>query len=59
VPGTLPPQVARVLYRVQPEFLEASMQAVREDYGDIENYLREGLKLGEPERKRLRELYRE
>jgi protein-tyrosine phosphatase len=58
VPGALPPQVARVLYRVQPEFLEASMQAVREDYGDIQNYLREGLRLGGAERRRLRELYR-
>jgi protein-tyrosine phosphatase len=58
VPGALPPQVARVLYRVQPEFLQASLEAVQQDYGDMETYLREGLHLGEAERRRLRELYR-
>lgn len=59
VPGALPPQVARVLYRVQPEFLQAALEAVRADYGDIETYLREGLRLGPAERARLRELYRD
>jgi protein-tyrosine phosphatase len=54
---TLPPQVARVLYRVQPEFLQASYDAVDQDYGGLEGFLREGLGLREAERARLRELY--
>ena len=53
-----PPTVARVLYRVQPEFLQAAFEAIEQDYGDVEAYLREGLRLGEPERRRLAELYR-
>lgn len=54
----LPPQVARVLFRVQPEFLEAAFEAVQQDFGGIENYLREGLGLKEAERARLKSLYR-
>ncbi|MGE4239739.1 tyrosine-protein phosphatase [Ramlibacter sp.] len=54
---TLPPQVAHVMYRVQPEFLQAAFDAVDEDYGGLEGYLRDGLGLREPERARLRELY--
>lgn len=56
---TLPPQVARVLYRVQPEFLEAAFEAVRHDYGSVDGYLREGLGLGPRERERLAQLYLE
>jgi protein-tyrosine phosphatase len=55
----LPPQVAEVLYRVQPEFLQAAFEAIEQDYGTIESYLREGLGLGARERERLRELYLE
>jgi protein-tyrosine phosphatase len=55
----LAPDVAAVLYRVQPEFLNAAYEAVQQDYGGIENYLRQGLRLREPERARLRELYLE
>lgn len=54
---TLPPQVARVLYRVQPEFLHAAFDAVQQDYGSLEGYLREGLGLGQRERDRLAQLY--
>lgn len=53
----LAPEVAQVLYRVQPEFLDASLQALREDFGSTEGYLADGLKLGAAERARLRELY--
>jgi protein-tyrosine phosphatase len=53
----LPEHAARVLYGVQPAFLEASFEAIAHDYGSIEGYLREGLGLREAERARLRELY--
>jgi protein-tyrosine phosphatase len=56
-PSHLPPQVARVLLRVQPDFLQASFDAVRAEYGSLEAYFREGLLLREAERERLRALY--
>ena len=55
----LAPEVAAVLYRVQPEFLRAAFEAVTQDYGSIDNYLHDGLSLREAERKRLKELYLE
>ncbi len=55
----LAPEVALVLSRVQPEFLNAAFEAVNADYGGLEGYLREGLLLGAPERARLRQLYLE
>lgn len=55
----LSPEVASVLYHVQPEFLDAAFEAVAKDYRDVEGYFREGLGLREPERVRLRELYLE
>jgi len=54
--AALPPQVARVLWRVQPEFLHAAFEAVEADYGSLQAYLQEGLGLGTPQRERLREL---
>ncbi|MES2784143.1 MAG: tyrosine-protein phosphatase [Pseudomonadota bacterium] len=54
---TLPEQVAKVLYRVQPEFMTAAYEAIEADFGSIEGYLREGVELGPAERERLRELY--
>jgi len=53
----LPPQVARVLTRVQPEFIEASFEAVQQDFGGMDRYLREALGLEAAQRARLRELY--
>jgi len=53
----LAPEVAAVLWRVQPEFLDAAFDAVRSDYGGLEAYFVEGLGLGRAERERLRELY--
>jgi protein-tyrosine phosphatase len=53
----LPPHAAQVLVRVQPEFLDAAFQAIGEDYGGIDNYLRYGLGLRDAERARLRQLY--
>ena len=55
----LAPEVQMVLWRVQPDFLEAAFEAVAADYGDVEAYLREGLGVRERERERLRELYLE
>jgi protein-tyrosine phosphatase len=55
----LAPEVVSVLRRVRPEFLTAAFEAVDQDYGGLEAYLREGLGLLEPQRGRLRELYLE
>ncbi len=55
----LPEEAYTVLYRVQPEFLQAAYEALERDYGGLEGYLREGLGLREAERERLRELYLE
>ncbi|HWI81830.1 tyrosine-protein phosphatase [Ramlibacter sp.] len=58
-PHGLAPEVQMVLWRVQPDFLQAAFEAVAADYGDIEGYFRDGLNLREPQRERLRELYLE
>lgn len=55
----LTPEVGAVLWRVQPEFLQAALEAVEADYGGLEGYFREGLGLRDAELKRLRELYLE
>jgi protein-tyrosine phosphatase len=55
----LAPEAASVLYRVQPEFLDAAFEAVEQAYGGVESYLREGLGLRESERARLKQLYLE
>ena len=54
---TLPPHVVNVLYRVQPEFLQAAYDAIDEDYGGLEGYFRDALRLRDAERARLRALY--
>jgi protein-tyrosine phosphatase len=46
-----------VLWGVRPEFLRAALDAVDADYGDMDNYLRQGIGLGATERARLRTLY--
>ena len=53
----LAPEVAQVLWRVQPEFLNASLEAVAQDYGDVQAYLRDALGLGREARERLHALY--
>jgi len=53
----LAPEAVSVLWRVQPEVLNAAVEAADEDYGGLEAYFREGLGLGEPQRERLKELY--
>ena len=54
----LEPHVAKVLWGVQPEFLQASFDAIEEDFGGPDAYLRQALGVGEAERARLRALYR-
>jgi protein-tyrosine phosphatase len=53
----LTPEVASVLYRVQPEFLVAAFEAVDQKFGGLEAYFRDGLGLREAQRARLEELY--
>ena len=53
----LAPEAAMVLWRVQPEFLDAAFDAVRSDYGGLEPYFQEALGLRKAERERLAELY--
>jgi protein-tyrosine phosphatase len=53
----LAPELARVLWGVQVEFLEAAFEAVEKDHGSLDAYLRDGLGLGEPEHQQLRALY--
>jgi protein-tyrosine phosphatase len=54
----LSPEAAEVLWRVQPEFLQAALEEVDRSYGSMEGYLREGLGLGDAEHQRLRALYK-
>ncbi|MBR0796722.1 tyrosine-protein phosphatase [Bradyrhizobium jicamae] len=53
----LPEEVKQVLGAVQPAFLAAAFEAIDTDYGDLEGYFREGLGLGQPERKALEGRY--
>lgn len=55
----LPREAMHVLWRVQPEFLQAALCEVDARYGSLEGYFREGLGLREAERERLRALYRQ
>ncbi|HVZ45892.1 MAG TPA: tyrosine-protein phosphatase [Ramlibacter sp.] len=55
--GRLAPEIRDVLFRVQPEFLLAAFEAIEEDHGTLDAYLRDALALGERERRRLAELY--
>ncbi len=53
----LPPHVAHVLQQVQADFLHAALQAVDEDYGGLDGYLRDGLRIGATQRAELAALY--
>jgi protein-tyrosine phosphatase len=53
----LPEDVRQAIGSVQPSFLAAGFDAVLADYGDVENYLREGLGLGPQERTELEARY--
>jgi len=55
----LPPHVGKVLFGVQPEFLHAAFDAVRQQFGSLEGYFREGLGVRDAELARLKALYLE
>ncbi len=53
----LSPEAARVLWGVQPDFLEAAFEAVRQDHGSLDAYLHDALGLTATRLKELRRLY--
>jgi len=53
----LPADVRDAIRGVEASYLDAGLDAARADYGDLEAYLRDGLKLGAPERSALRACY--
>ena len=55
----LPDEVRQVLGSVETSFLAAAHEAISADYGDLENYLKDGLGLAARERARLQARYLE
>ncbi len=53
----LPEDVRQAIGSVEASFLAAGFEAVQADYGDLENYIREGLGLGPKERTELKARY--
>jgi protein-tyrosine phosphatase len=53
----LPEDVRQAIGSVEASFLVAGFEAVQADYGDLENYLREGLGLGPQEQTELKARY--
>ncbi|MBW7963924.1 tyrosine-protein phosphatase [Bradyrhizobium sp. BR 10261] len=53
----LPADVLDAIGSVNASYLAAAFDAVRDDYGDVEAYLRDGLELGAAERIALKERY--
>lgn len=53
----LPDDVRNAIGSVEASYLAAAFEAVANEYGDLETYLRDGLKLGAPERDALKERY--
>jgi protein-tyrosine phosphatase len=53
----LPEDVRNAIGSVEPSYLLAAFEAVGSEYGDLETYLRDGLKLGVAERTALKERY--
>jgi protein-tyrosine phosphatase len=53
----LPDDVRNAIGSVEASYLAAAFDAVAADYGDLEGYLRDGLKLGTPERDALKARY--
>jgi protein-tyrosine phosphatase len=53
----LPEDVRSAIGSVETSYLAAAFEAVDKDYGDLETYLRDGLKIGPPEREALRARY--
>jgi protein-tyrosine phosphatase len=55
----LPEEVRQVLASVEASFLAAAFEAISADYGNLENYFSEGLRLGAAERAELKARYLE
>lgn len=55
----LPDDIKAVLVSVDASFLDAAFAAVREDFGDLEGYLTDGLGVGPHERRALQARYLE
>ena len=55
----LPEEVKQVLASVEASFLAAAFEAISADYGNLENYFSEGLRLGAAERAELEARYLE
>jgi protein-tyrosine phosphatase len=55
----LPEEVKQVLASVQASFLAAAFEVIGADYGNLENYLSDGLGLGASERTKLQARYLE
>lgn len=53
----LPEDVRSAIGSVEASYLAAAFEAVGQDYGDLETYLRDGLNLGGAERSALKERY--
>jgi protein-tyrosine phosphatase len=53
----LPEDVRAAIGSVEASYLEAGFEAVRTEYGDLETYLRDGLKLGPAQRTELKARY--
>jgi len=53
----LPDDVRQAIGSVESSFLAAGLDAIRADYGDLEGYFHNGLRLGARERAALRERY--
>ncbi|MEN3348090.1 MAG: protein-tyrosine phosphatase [Bradyrhizobium sp.] len=53
----LPDEIRQVLGTVRPAFLDAAFEAVDADYGSLDGYFRDGLGLGQAERKALEGRY--
>ena len=54
----LPADVLDAIGNVEASYLAAAFEAVGNEYGDLETYLRDGLKLGTPEQTALKARYR-
>jgi protein-tyrosine phosphatase len=53
----LPADVLDAIGSVEASYLGAAFEAVSNEYGDLETYLRDGLKLGTPEQTALKARY--
>jgi len=53
----LPEDVRNAIGNVEASYLAAAFEAVGKEYGDLESYLRDGLKLGTAEQTALKERY--